>query len=72
MCAGDLSGEAIRARELGALEEAMEALSLRRGTLVTFDREERVRTKRGIVRCVPADEWLTELEDTRGSARPRA
>ncbi len=55
--AWSLEDEPTRARELRALDQAMEELQLRSALLVTADESETLELKSGTVRVVPAWEW---------------
>ena len=58
--AWSLEDEATRARELRALEHAMDELQLRTALLVTADESETVKLAAGTVHVVPAWAWLLE------------
>lgn len=47
-----------RAREIGALVEAMRELGTKKATIVTLADEERLDTDAGLIRIVPAREWF--------------
>ncbi|MDX2051757.1 MAG: hypothetical protein SFV15_05150 [Polyangiaceae bacterium] len=46
-----------REREVRALEEAMEELFLKEGTIVTLHSEETIASRAGNIRVVPAWKW---------------
>lgn len=61
-----------RKRETAALGEAMAELSLKAGTIVTQDENERINTGSGIIEAVPAWRFLLELlESTENSETPK-
>jgi predicted AAA+ superfamily ATPase len=64
-----LQGTETREREIRALVEAMAETAVRRATIVTLADRERLRTKAGTIRVVPAWEWALEPGST--GARPR-
>ena len=62
VCATGLSDEKTRLREIRALEESMGALSLKRSTIVTLDREEKIQCRNGkLIEVVQAHKWLDQI-----------
>lgn len=58
--AWSLADESTRARELRALEQAMEELDVREATLITADEAETLSLATGNVHVVPAWDWLLD------------
>jgi hypothetical protein len=58
VCASDLADEKTHDREVGGLLECLDSLGLARGTIVTHDREERIRRGGKRIDFVPAWTWL--------------
>lgn len=61
--AATLNEPETRAREVGALREAMAALGKREGTIVTVREEEELRVPEGTIRVVPMWRWAVERAD---------
>ena len=54
--------QANRGREFRGLSEAMNRLSMRHGTVLTWDQEETTRIKGRTVRVLPAWKWLLDVK----------
>jgi len=61
VCMADENSKAWE-RELQSLEDALQAVELKRGLLITENREEIVSFKNGEIRAVPFWKWLLEME----------
>jgi len=57
-----------RARELGALEAAMEEYGIKEGTVVTLYEQEELKTKAGAIHIVPAWKWFLKSGGSGGLA----
>ncbi len=55
-----IADPATRTREVGALAEAMAETGVSRADIVTLHEEERIATPAGVIRVVPAWQWLLE------------
>src|SRR3989338_6002630 len=47
-------------REVSALTQAMEELSVKDGIIITLNDKKTITLKKGTIRCIPAWQWLTE------------
>ena len=47
-------------REVSALTQAMEELSVKDGIIITLNDKKTITLKKGAIRCIPAWQWLTE------------